>query len=75
MRGLCELLGGGGEPLLGALQVLLEQLDASVEGGDLTLGLNEEGRTVNATSGSIAFEQTDRGSQPFIQGPLNAGPI
>ena len=39
MGGLGELLGGGGEPLLGALQVLLEQLDAAVQGGDLALGL------------------------------------
>ncbi len=37
--GLRELLGGGGQPLLGALQVLLEQLDAAVQGGDLALGL------------------------------------
>ena len=37
--GLGELLGGGGESLLGALQVLLEELDATVQGGDLTLGL------------------------------------
>ena len=39
---LGELLRGGGEPLLGALQVLLEQLDATVERGDLALGLKVE---------------------------------
>ena len=39
MGGLGQLLGGGGEPLLGPLQVLLQQLDPPVQGGDLTLGL------------------------------------
>ena len=39
MGGLGQLLGGGGEPLLGPLQVLLEKLDATVKGSDLTLGL------------------------------------
>ena len=42
MRGLGQLLGGGGEPLLGPLQVLLQQLDPPVQGGDLTLGLKRE---------------------------------
>ena len=39
MGGLGQLLGGGGESLLGPLQVLLQQLDPPVQGGDLTLGL------------------------------------
>ena len=42
MGGLGQLLGGGGEPLLGPLQVLLQQLDPPVQGGDLTLGLKRE---------------------------------
>ena len=41
MAGLCELLGGGGEPLLAPLQVLLQQLDPPVQGSNLTLGLPE----------------------------------
>merc|ERR1719291_846466 len=39
MAGLGELLGGGGEPLLAPLEVLLQQLDPPVQGGNLTLGL------------------------------------
>jgi len=34
-----KLLGGGCEPFLGPLQVLLEELDASVESGNLAFGL------------------------------------
>ena len=41
MAGLGELLGGGGEPLLAPLEVLLQQLDPPVQGGNLTLGLKE----------------------------------
>ena len=41
MAGLGELLGGGGKPLLAPLQVLLQQLDPPVQGGNLTLGLRE----------------------------------
>ena len=37
MAGLGELLGGGGEPLLAPLEVLLKQLDPPVQGGNLTL--------------------------------------
>ena len=43
MAGLGELLCGGGEALLAPLQVLLQQLDPPVEGGNLTLGLGEGG--------------------------------
>ena len=43
MAGLGELLCGGGKALLAPLQVLLKQLDPPVEGGNLTLGLGEEG--------------------------------
>ncbi len=45
--GLRELLGGGGQPLLGALQVLLEELDAAVQGGDLALGLQGDSQIRN----------------------------
>ena len=39
VRGLGELLCGGGQPLLGPLQVLLQQLDPSVQGSDLAFSL------------------------------------
>ena len=32
-------LGGGGQTLLGSLQILLKKLNASVQGGDLSLSL------------------------------------
>ena len=60
MGGLGELLGGGGEPLLGALQVLLEQLDAAVQGGDLALGL----QVVEHVNEYTFIQKGDRGSRP-----------
>ena len=41
MAGLGQLLGGGGQPLLAPLQVLLQQLDPPVQGSHLSLGLGE----------------------------------
>jgi len=46
VRGLGQLLGSGGQPLLGPLQILLEQLDATVQSGDLTLSLREKKKRV-----------------------------
>lgn len=39
LAGLSQFGGGGGETLLGPLQVLFQQLDASVEGRHFRLGL------------------------------------
>ena len=42
MGGFGELLGGRGQPFLGPLEILLEELDATVKSGDLTLSLNNK---------------------------------
>lgn len=41
LAGLRQLGGGGGETLLGPLEVLLQQLDASVQGSHFGLGLQD----------------------------------
>ncbi len=63
VRGLGELLGGGGEPLLGALQVLLEELDASVQRGDLALGLKDGRKKEFRTVPTDAFQGTRQNSK------------
>jgi hypothetical protein len=46
--GFGELLGGGGQAFFRSLQILFQKLDASVQGGDFTLSLDD--REKNAES-------------------------
>ena len=40
MGSLGQLLGGGGQPLFGPLEVLLQQLDSPVQSSNLALSLD-----------------------------------